>query len=77
MAPRRGFWEACMDPMAAVAKGDLLGRIHRRAPARPLPRPPRPPHAAHHRMHKPIFGYRCQVPQKILNPKITGHAPVP
>ena len=28
MAPRRGFWEACVDPMATVTKGQLLGRVH-------------------------------------------------
>ena len=28
MAPRRGFWEACVDPMAAVTKGQLLGRVY-------------------------------------------------
>ena len=28
MAPRRGFWEACVDPMATVSKGQLRGRIH-------------------------------------------------
>eukprot|EP01052_Picozoa_sp_SAG31_P040324 SAG31_NODE_5811_length_2315_cov_0.907491_3_plen_231_part_00 len=28
MSPRRGFWEACVDPMAAVQRGQVLGRIH-------------------------------------------------
>lgn len=28
MAPRRGFWEACVDPMQTVVKGQLLGRIY-------------------------------------------------
>ena len=28
MAPCRGFWEATVDPMATVKKGELLGRVH-------------------------------------------------
>ena len=37
MAPRRGFWEACVDPMTTVSKGQLVGRIH--APEEPCLEP--------------------------------------